>query len=1039
MAATATCRACGAAPRDGARFCDACGARIEAPAAEYKQVTVLFADVVRSMDLASTLDAERLREVMADLFDRSAAIVQHYGGTVDKFTGDGIMAVFGAPTTLEDHAFRACLAALEIQRDVGTTLQLRIGLNSGQVITGEIGSSSGNYTAIGEQVGMAQRMESVAPPGGVMLTESTARLVENAAVLGDFELVTIKGADEPAQTRRLLAIGEHRPTGRTESALVGRNWELNTVTAILDEAISGAGCVVTIVGSPGIGKSRLIRESGGAALARGVPVFTAYCESHATDVPFYVAARLLRAAMGISTLDAAAARTLIREQFVDADPEDLVLLDDLLGIRGTRAELPDVAPDARRRRLTALINSASLARSEPAVYVIEDVHWIDEASESLLADFLAVVPQIPALTLLTYRPEYRGRLSQLPGAQTIALRPLNEAQAATLAGQLVGTDPQLGQLAVRIAERAAGNPFFAEEIVRDLAERGVLQGQPGAFSLRGDVDDADVPVTVHATIAARIDRLDPGAKRTLNAASVIGSRFDADLLATLVDAPDVGPLIVAELVDQTMFSPRAEYAFRHPLIRTVTYESQLKSDRAQLHRRLATVIEERGSADENAALIAEHLEAAGDLHAAYEWHMRAAAWSNLRDNAAAMASWRKARQVADLLPEADPDHLAMRIAPRTLLCANATRTSGSGAETGFAELRDLCATAGDERSLAIAMAGYALEQYFNSRHLDATRTATELVELLDSIGDPWLTLAVITVPMSIKQETCEMSEVLRLAERSFELAGGDATKGKMMTGSPLTLVVALRGMARCFLGIDGWRRDFELANSMAKMTEPITRSAAMYFTYIIAIVNGVVLPTAAIRREAEEAMSMAEQSGENVALAQGQQYLGIVLVRLGGGSRARGFQLLEQVRSSTLEHHYNLSVVPLIDTLAAQEKLRAGDFTNAISQSRAALNLFYQNDDAIWTGYGTNVLVEALLRRGTESDVRDARVAVDRLALLPVEPAVVVHRLWLLRARVLLARASGDEGAYGDLRDSYRKMANDLGFEGHTAMAEALP
>ncbi len=177
------------------------------------------------------------------------------------------MAVFGAPTTLEDHAFRACLAALDIQKEVGATLQLRIGLNSGQVIAGEIGSGKAGYTAIGEQVGMAQRMESVAPPGGVMLSESTARLVENAAVLGDLELVQIKGADEPVRARRLLAIGEHRPSRRTESALVGRSWELNTITAILDEAIGGAGCVVTVVGPPGIGKSRLIRESAAIAAA----------------------------------------------------------------------------------------------------------------------------------------------------------------------------------------------------------------------------------------------------------------------------------------------------------------------------------------------------------------------------------------------------------------------------------------------------------------------------------------------------------------------------------------------------------------------------------------------------------------------------------------------------------------------------------------------------------------------------------------------------------------------------------------------------
>jgi class 3 adenylate cyclase len=197
MTAVVTCRTCGAEPRAGARFCDACGAPIAStPPAEYKQVTVLFADVVRSMDIAAAKGPERLREIMADLLDRSTAVVKRYGGTLSQFTGDGIMAVFGAPITLEDHAFRACMAALDIQKEVGATLKLRIGLNSGQVIAGEIGSSTVNYTTIGEQVGMAQRMESVAPPGGVMLSESTAHLVEDSVGLGERELVRVKGTDD---------------------------------------------------------------------------------------------------------------------------------------------------------------------------------------------------------------------------------------------------------------------------------------------------------------------------------------------------------------------------------------------------------------------------------------------------------------------------------------------------------------------------------------------------------------------------------------------------------------------------------------------------------------------------------------------------------------------------------------------------------------------------------------------------------------------------------------------------------------------------
>ncbi len=270
MTAATACRTCGTEPREGARFCDGCGAPVRSSdtRAEYKQVTVLFADVVHSMDIAAAVGAERLREIMTELVDRCAAVVQRFGGTVDKFTGDGIMAVFGAPVALEDHAIRACLAALGIQEEArrlavdvrerdGFELQLRVGLNSGEVIAGEIGSGALGYTAVGEQVGMAQRMESVAPPGGVMLSASTARLVEGAATLGDAELVQIKGADAPVPARRLLGVSDRdRSVAASQSALVGRRWEMSAVEGLLDRAVDGHGAVVTVVGSPGIGKSR---------------------------------------------------------------------------------------------------------------------------------------------------------------------------------------------------------------------------------------------------------------------------------------------------------------------------------------------------------------------------------------------------------------------------------------------------------------------------------------------------------------------------------------------------------------------------------------------------------------------------------------------------------------------------------------------------------------------------------------------------------------------------------------------------------------
>jgi adenylate cyclase len=1018
-------------------------------AAEFKQVTVLFADVVHSMDIAAAVGAERLREIMTELVKHTAAVVQRYGGTVDKFTGDGIMALFGAPVALEDHAFRACLAALniqhetqrlaaEVQRSDGIALQLRVGLNSGQVIAGEIGTGPMGYTAIGEQVGMAQRMESLAPPGAVMLSESTARLVEDAAVLGAPELVHIKGAHTPVPARRLLGIGAHEPARRGESPLVGRAWEIATVSAILEEAIGGAGCVVNIMGAPGIGKSRLVREAALIAAGRGVPVFMTFCESHARDIPFHAVTRLLRASFGVSDLDDRAARAAIRAEVPDADPEDLLLLDDLLGIADPAVALPEIAPDARRRRLTALVNAISLARQTPGVYVIEDAHWIDEVSESMLADFLAVVPHTPALVLITYRPEYHGALTRVSGAQTLALRPLTDAQTSALTAELLGSDPSITGLAAQVGARAAGNPFFVEEMVRDLAERGMVHGGPGAYVVRAGVADVSVPATLQATIGARIDRLDHAAKHSLNAAAVIGSRFDTELLASLVDGADVAPLIEAELIDQVRFTPRAEYGFRHPLIRTVAYESQLKSDRAELHRRLAATIEAQGASDDNAALIAEHLAAAGDLRAAFGWHMRAGTWSTNRDIKAAQTSWRRARQVADRLPDDEPDRAAMRIAPRTLLSASAWRVGGSGADTGFDELRELCTAAGDQRSLAIGMTGQVMAQLLNARRHEASRLATEHTALLEAIGDPTLTVGLSFAALSAKHETGEMADVLRLAQRAIDLADGDPTKGTLIIGSPLALAITSRGEARCCLGIPGWKNDFAQGVAMARAADPISLAGLIYHTYPLAIPGGALLPDATALRDTGYALAIAERSGDEIALHITRFARGITLAHQDGPERDAGIALLTQVRDAAVQQRFALEIVPVVDIHLAKEKARCGDLDGAVELARAVAEDLFGSGGTIWSAPATAVLVEALLRRCGFGDLADAQAAIDRLAGVPTDPGFVLNEIWLLRLRALLACAHGDETGYRDYRDRYRTMATALGFEGHIAWAEAM-
>ncbi|WP_286171854.1 adenylate/guanylate cyclase domain-containing protein [Mycobacterium sp. BK086] len=1048
---SATCRVCGAQPRPGARFCDSCGSPLtdtEMPA-EYKQVTVLFADVVRSMDLAAALGPERLREIMTNLVERATGVVTRYGGTVDKFTGDGIMAIFGAPAALEDHAFRACLAALGLQNEArqlaaeiekvdGLQFELRVGLNSGQVITGDITSSPTSYTAVGEQVGLAQRMESVAPPGGVMLSESTAQLVDGTVELADAEQVHVKGAQAPMTARRLLGVSSRLRRRQTaETTLVGRTWELASIAGMLDEAIGGAGGVVNLVGPPGIGKSRIVQEVTARAAELDVDVIAASCESHTSDLPFHAASALLAAALDVAGMDKAAARAQVRERVPETGADDLLLVDDLLGIADRDAQTPAIEADARRRRLTSLLDAALMARRRPTMFVLEDAHWIDEPSEALLSSFLEVAPQTPSLVLITFRPEYRGALAKAPGAQTITLRPLSNTQTSALTSELLGRHSSVRELVDHIAERAAGNPFFAEEIVRDLAERGVLEGVQAGYSCTVDIADIRVPATLQAAIAARIDRLGTAAKRTLSAASVIGSRFNAELLEGLGVTPAFSELLDAELVTRVQFTSHDDYAFKHPLIRTVAYESQLKSDRTGLHRQLAALIQTQSCGDDRAAAVAEHFEAAGDLRTAFDWHMRAGQWLTNRDIAAARASWQRARQVADELPNNSPDIVALRIAPRTLLCASAYRGGGRVADTGFDELRVLCEQADDRRSLAIAMAGLPVSMTLLNKHHDAVMIAGEQEQLVESIGDPLLTVGLLHGVITARLHAGQAEAAARTAQRVIDTAGGDATMGELLIGSPLAQATMLRGVARCTLGRPGWRTDFAEGIALATGSDAVTRVIVVSYPYGMLLLNGVFVPDDTFFEAVRNAFSTAEQSGDDFTLGMAGFAYGAASIARDDIDPAIGAQVLEEVLDSVVGEENGFRATPATVALASY-RARFGNVDGAIRMARTLVDSTADTGEMILRGPATSVLVQALLQRGTGDDVQEARTHIERLAAVPTDPGFVLFDVPLLRLRALLARSDGDDARYRDFRDRYRAMANALDFQGHMALAEAM-
>ena len=438
-----------------------------------------------------------------------------------------------------------------------------------------------------------------------------------------------------------------------------------------------------------------------------------------------------------------------------------------------------------------------------------------------------------------------------------------------------------------------------------------------------------------------------------------------------------------EFIDQIRFTGQPEYVFHHPLVRTVAYEAQLKSDRAELHRRVAAAIESRDptAAEENAALIAEHLDAAGDLHAAFGWHMRAATWATNRDIAAARLSWERAEVIADALPAEDPNRAAMRIAPRTMLCGIAFRVHVNVAGARFDELRELCAAAGDKASLAIGMAGLVIDHVFQDRLRQASQLASEAWALIESVGDPTLTVGLSFAPIYAKMESAEWCDVLRWSQRVIDLADGDPSKGNFIIGSPLAVAFTNRAMSRYCLGRPGWRDDQRHGLAMARSADPMSYALVVTYAYILGIPGGVLRPDDAVVRESEDALQNAERSGDDHAVTLARMTLGLALVhRPTASEHDRGYELLAEVSEAFLRPGHYLCELPIINLHLARERARRGDRDEAIPLMRVAVDhLFREGRLVAWGVPATGVLVETLLDRGADTDVIEAEAAIDKV------------------------------------------------------------
>jgi len=664
VTASPRCDGCGVELLPDSSFCHACGvaqgvsARPAAAHGERKRITVLFVDALGSMGRAGRVDAEQWHDIVDRFFSLVSVGVRLYGGTIDRLTEGGVKVLFGAPAALESHAAQACHAALHVAQRLeelatsvrarsGIELAVRMGLNSGEVVFGSIGTGEAGslpFTSQGHPAALAARMQQIAEPGRIYVTEHTAALVADYFDLRELGPQAVRNAGRALRVFLLLGARAQRTRldaarERGLSPFIGREHELRALAQELEGTRGGLCRVVGIVGEPGIGKSRLAEEFVARQRARGVQTHATRSFEHARWIPFHASLAYLRDVLMIAaTADARATRARLEHALRGLDPALLTgalpVLLSLLGAADSGPGLPTDAGGSVAPRLASVIRTVIErgATGSPAIFVLDDQQWMDAGSDSVIDDLVHDPPRASVLVLVTYRRGHGRRWMNHPSFTELSLRPLDQPATLRLARTLLGEDRSVATLAERIAERAAGNPFFVEESVLALVDSDALEGSRGSYRLRTARVEAIVPGTLHAVLAARIDQLAEREKEVLQAAAVIGREFPAALLGAVSGCDEAELAAILRALEEADFLSAigwggdATYHFRHPLLRETVYHSLLREHQAATHRLVVRQMQrlygER--TDELAAQLALHAEAAGDTLDAARWHRRAA-------------------------------------------------------------------------------------------------------------------------------------------------------------------------------------------------------------------------------------------------------------------------------------------------------------------------------------------------------------------------------------------------------------------------------
>jgi class 3 adenylate cyclase/tetratricopeptide (TPR) repeat protein len=966
---------------------------------ERKQVTVLFADLKGSMELLADRDPEESRKLLDPVLEHMMEAVHHYEGTVNQVMGDGIMALFGAPLAHEDHAVRACYAALRMQESVkryaevarrtaGVPIHIRVGMNSGEVVVRSIGSDLHmDYTAVGQTTHLAARMEQLAKQDAVLITAETLRFAEGYVEVDPLGAVPVKGLAEPIEVYEVKGAGPVRTRLQASAArgftrFVGRDAEVEQLRAALEQGGRGSGQIVAVVGEPGVGKSRLFHEFISSHRTRGWLTLESASVSYGKATAYLPVLDLLRRYFRIEPRDdtrtireKVAGKVLMLDRALeDAIPAVLALLDAL----PEDSTFGALDPPRRRQLTLAAIKRLLLRESQvqPLLVVFEDLHWIDSETQAFLDGLVESLPAAPLLLLVNYRPEYQHAWGSRTYYRQLRIDPLAAESADELLSALLGNDHGLGALKRLLIERTEGNPLFIEECVRTLVETGALTGSRAAYRVAAPLQSIQVPASVQAILAARIDRLAPGDKQLLQTAAVIGKDVPFALLARLAEFDDealrrgLGHLQGAEFLYETKLFPELEYTFKHALTHEVGYGSLLGERRRALHGRIVEELESL-SADR----LSEQVEQlAHHAFRAEAWEKAVAYLSQAGERAAARSAYREAvacceqaLAALDRLPESREKRekaIDLRLALRPMLVplADFDRMAVILREAE-AEAQAL----GDANRLGRVVASLT-EALRNTGELDRSRATGERAILMAAdLGDALLEFEAtfhLGLTLAIRGEyRLAVDRFRRCIELHARLPGEDLRRAHgFSVGARSWLAHSLARLG-----------EFTEAIAVGTEARSIADSADYVFNRMVAYNQLAWIHL--MRRELEAATPLFERGLEQARAAEVKLALpslaaGLGHVRLLAGRRDDGIALLEQA-ASELDSQQRQWLSGLRVVWLGEGYLLADQIERALERAGHALEIAQQRKERGHEALALSLLGEIVLRR-SPPDVKQA-------------------------------------------------------------------